>query len=300
VRAAPCPSIVRREARKVEGAFRLRAAGEPFSEIGRRFGWSHSTTRQILANEVYLGVIRHGGFRRENAHDAIVSRELFDSANAARTVQAVPPGDTTNDRLLTGLARCQGCDKTLKTVRRRRADGSHVVSYYCKNAASEPCPERAYVHADELDAFVEEWFTEAIGTVPRVVDVVAVGVELDQAQAALAKAQEQLRRYVDKVDIEDAAVWQHGRTPASAAWPKPGNEWGNYLPAFRVFPPAGRSGRTGTASMRSSAARCSPPRSTASTFAGAPARISRAASRSSGATGRSPSPMSRTMKRASG
>jgi DNA invertase Pin-like site-specific DNA recombinase len=44
--------VVPREARKVEQAFELRAQGVPFSEIGRRFGWGHSTTRQILANEV--------------------------------------------------------------------------------------------------------------------------------------------------------------------------------------------------------------------------------------------------------
>ena len=191
-------------------AFELRVQGVPLAAIGRRFGWSHSTARQILANEAYLGVIRHGGFRNENAHDAIVSRDLFDAANAARTVQAAPPGETTRDRLLVGLARCQGCGRTLKTVRRKRADGSYVVSYFCKDAASEPCPDRAYVHADELDAFAEEWFTEAIRTVPRMVDVVAVGVELDQAQQALAHAEEQLRRYVEDIVIEDAAVAQRG------------------------------------------------------------------------------------------
>lgn len=207
-RALPL-KIVRRLAAKVREAFELRAQGVPIAAIGRRFGWSHSTTRQILSNEVYLGVVQHGGFRNENAHDAIVSRDLFDAANAARTVQPVAPGDTTRERLLIGLARCQGCGRTLKTVRRKRADGSYVVSYFCKDAASEPCPERAYVHADDLDAFVEQWFTEEIRTVPRMVDVVAVGVALEQAQAVLAKAQVQLRRLVDNVDIDDPAVFQH-------------------------------------------------------------------------------------------
>jgi hypothetical protein len=78
------------------------------------------------------------------------------------------------------LARCAGCGHTLKTVRAPRAHGRYVVSYYCKDAASASCPERAYVHADELDAFVEQWFTEAISTVPRMVDIVSVGVELEK------------------------------------------------------------------------------------------------------------------------
>jgi DNA invertase Pin-like site-specific DNA recombinase len=199
-----------REARKVQQAFELRASGVPFSAIGRRFGWSHSTTRQILANEVYLGVIRHGAFRKEDAHPAIVSRELFDAANAARTFQPVPPGDTTRDRLLPGIARCGGCGKTLKVVRRPRADGSYVVAYYCKNAASEPCPDRAYVHADELDAFVAEWFEGTLRTVPRMVDVVAAGRDLEQAQTEQAKAQADLNAYVETADAMDAVLFRRG------------------------------------------------------------------------------------------
>jgi DNA invertase Pin-like site-specific DNA recombinase len=202
--------VVPREARKVQEAFELRAAGFPFAEIGRRFGWSHSTTRQILANDVYLGVARHGAFRNEDAHPAIVTRELFDAANAARTVQPVPPGDTTRDRLLPGIARCGGCGKTLKVVRRPRVDGSYVVAYYCKNAASEPCPDRAYVHADELDTFVAEWFAAALRKVPRMVDLVAAGRDLEKAQTEQARAQADLYAYVETADAMDQVLFRHG------------------------------------------------------------------------------------------
>jgi DNA invertase Pin-like site-specific DNA recombinase len=202
--------VVRGEAKKVREAFELRAQGVPFAAIGRRFGWSHSTTRQIIMNEAYLGVARHGEFRKENAHPAIVSRELFDAANAARTVQPVPPGETTRDRLLVGLARCGGCGRTLKTVRRKRADGSHVAAYFCKDAASERCTERAYVHADELDVFVGEWFAGALRDVPRIVDVVAAGRELAQAQAEQAAAEGQLNAYVENADAMDAVLFRRG------------------------------------------------------------------------------------------
>lgn len=200
-----------RQAAKVLEAFELRRGGMPFSEIARRHGWSHSTTRQILANEVYLGVIRHGEFRKEDAHPAIVSRELFDAVQATRTTQPVPPGDTTRDRLLPGLARCAGCGKTLKVVRRKRVDGSHAVAYFCKNAASERCPARAFVRAEELDVFVGRWFEEALREAPRMIDVVSAGRELEEAQVKLERLERDLRGYVETADATDPALFRHGR-----------------------------------------------------------------------------------------
>jgi DNA invertase Pin-like site-specific DNA recombinase len=199
-----------REAAKVLEAFELRSRGLPYAEIGRRFGWSHSTTRQILANEAYLGVVRHGGFRREGAHRAIVSRDLFDRVQGARTTQPVPPGDTTKDLLLVGLARCGGCGRTLKAVRRPRADGSFVVSYYCKDASSEPCSNRAYVHADALDAFIAAWFETTLANVPRMVDVVSAGRELEAAQRERDRAEAELAAFVESASALDARLFQRG------------------------------------------------------------------------------------------
>ena len=198
------------EAESVREAFRQRAAGVPFAEIGRQRGWSHSTARQILCNPAYIGVARAGEHVNEHAHPAIAERKLFDAAQAARTIQPVPPGDTTRDRLLLGLARCAGCGRTLKVVRRKRADGTYVASYFCKNAASEPCPERAYVHADELDAFVAEWFAGALETVPRMVDVVAAGRDLEQAQGEQAQAEADLNAYVETADAMDPVLFRRG------------------------------------------------------------------------------------------
>ena len=130
--------VDRREARKVREGFEFRASGVPFSKIARRFGWSESTTRHLLGNEVYLGVVRHGGFRRENAHEPIVSRELFDAVQAARTVQPTPPGDTTRDRLLVGLARCKGCGATLRALRRKGRDGTYTYSYFVLTVPGSP------------------------------------------------------------------------------------------------------------------------------------------------------------------
>jgi DNA invertase Pin-like site-specific DNA recombinase len=178
------PEVVERQAVKVREAFRLRAAGTPFSQIAKRMRWSHSTARQMLRNEAYIGVARCGELVNETCFPRIVSRQQFEAAQAGRTTQQVPAGKTTKGLLLLGLARCAGCGKTLKAIRRKRADGSYVTAYYCKDAASEPCADRAYVHADELDAYIGGWFTDALKTAPRMIDVVSAGRELEAAQGS--------------------------------------------------------------------------------------------------------------------
>ena len=202
--------VAEAEAELVRESFRLRASGVPFSEIARRHGWSHSTTRQMLANVAYVGTVRAGSHVNEHAHPAIVERDLFEAAQASRTTQPVPPGDTTRGLLLLGIARCGGCGRTLKVVRRPRADGSHVAAYYCKNAASEPCVERAYVHADDLDGFIEDWFAGALTNVPRMVDVVAAGVELERAQAGQTAAESELHAFVETASALDPVLFQRG------------------------------------------------------------------------------------------
>jgi site-specific DNA recombinase len=207
------PVIVEREAAKVRDAFERRAAGESFSAIGRRHGWSHSTVRQMIGNPAYVGVARMRGERdNESAYPPIVTRQLFDQANATRTTQPAASGATTSERLLRGLATCAGCGRTLKVVRRRRANGSHATSYYCKNAASEPCADRAFVHAEPLEQFVCEWFREALEQVPRLVDVVSAGRELDRAQAEQEQAEAELVAYVENASVRDPAVFQRGLT----------------------------------------------------------------------------------------
>jgi site-specific DNA recombinase len=204
------PVIVEKQAAKVREAFRLRAAGTPFSQIAKRFRWSHSTTRQMLCNEAYIGIARSGEFVNEHAFPPIVTRQEFEAAQAGRTTQPVPAGETTKGLLLLGLARCAGCGRTLKAIRRKRADGSYVGAYYCKNAASEACTDRAYVHTDALDTYIGAWFTDALKTVPRMVDVVAAGRELDAAQAEQVQAEVQLNAYIENADALDAARFQRG------------------------------------------------------------------------------------------
>ena len=201
--------VVPEAAAVVRDAFERRAAGEAYSAIGRRYGWSHSTTRQRLSDEAYIGVARSGAYRNEDAHEAVVSRELFDAARVSPT-SARPTGETTADRLLVGVARCTGCGRTLKTVRRKRSDGSYVVSYFCKDAASDPCPERAYVHADALDAYIAGWFEDVLASDTRFVEAVEAAKELDEARVEVEAVEAELVAFVENASALDAALFARG------------------------------------------------------------------------------------------
>lgn len=229
--------IVTDEAATVRAIFNARAAGEPATAIARRFGFAHSTVRQMLACETYLGVVRHGGFVNEHAHEAIVDRDLWDAVQAAKTTIPAVTGSTTVDRLLIGIARCSGCGRTLKTVRAPRKNGPPVVAYFCKNAAKDECPNRAFVRADELDAYVTAWFEDALATVPRMVDVVAAGRDLQTAQTELARVKADLDKFV-VMEINDPALFQKGldaRTARVAA----AEDKVRHLAAHRSRLPAG-------------------------------------------------------------
>ena len=197
-------AVDKREAAKVRDMFERRAAGESYGSIGRRHELAASSVRQILAREAYLGVARSGQNRNEHAHPPIVSRELFEQANAARTSRPVPAGKTTRDRWLVGLVRCASCGCTMKAIRDTRKG---VASYYCKQHS---CGERAFVQADVIEAFVADWFTEALRNAPRLVDVVGQAEELEEAHAEREQAEAELVAFVETASALDMKLFQRG------------------------------------------------------------------------------------------
>jgi len=79
-----------------------------------RYGAWTATSRvsEIIKNDVYIGTSRFGDIAYENAHEAIVSRELFDKANARRRRKIEKFGYGNNfskTSLLSGLVWCARC-----------------------------------------------------------------------------------------------------------------------------------------------------------------------------------------------
>lgn len=198
-----------REARKVRDAFERRARGESVNSISRRYGWAH--TNRMFATETYIGTIRSGEFVNEHAHEAIVSRELFDQVNGARTIRAVPTGDGTRERLLVGLAVCASCGKTLKVTKRPGRNGKQQADvYYCRDSAKGRCEARAFVHCDALDEHVADWFERELATSRKLIDVREASRALEEAVAERDEAVAERDAYVTVASALDAQLFQKG------------------------------------------------------------------------------------------
>src|SRR5438876_1212824 len=62
----------------VRDAYRMRARGDSLEAIRAHLGVRYaSVVSRLLANEVYLGVVRHGALVNLEAHDAIIDGALF-------------------------------------------------------------------------------------------------------------------------------------------------------------------------------------------------------------------------------
>ena len=98
------------DAEKVRKLFQMYADGEKLAEIGRKLNLPFYHYYPVLKNEVYLGTLKAGQWRYENAHEPIVDRETWDrvqkrisdaSLNAANKAKHL--------YLLSGMLVCGKC-----------------------------------------------------------------------------------------------------------------------------------------------------------------------------------------------
>jgi DNA invertase Pin-like site-specific DNA recombinase len=98
--------------------------------------WSLQVILQMLDNEKYTGVMTYADeegtkIRHENAHPAIISRELFEKVQRLRKERRNTPSGTLGSRhLLSGLVRCGLCGGPMHTVKHSKKDTSRA--YRCK------------------------------------------------------------------------------------------------------------------------------------------------------------------------
>jgi DNA invertase Pin-like site-specific DNA recombinase len=104
--------------------------------ITRRGGnWNVVSVRDILKNPVYTGTYTRLGMRRSNVHEAIISRELFRTAQD-QTLERRPLGRVVRSEpfLLSGAVYCGYCGNKMMGVTRRqswkRKDGRRGAAVY--------------------------------------------------------------------------------------------------------------------------------------------------------------------------
>lgn len=162
--------------------------------------WTVNSVSSIVHNPTYLGEVRSGTYVNKDAHDAIVSRTLWDDANAHD--HANPHGENMVYPL-TGIIRCSSCGVRMvgRSNRKKRKDGSEVVYRYydCRRKHGfGRCPKPMRVRADVVEAEIERVFVDRFVNpcCERLAEGVVTGVDLEAAVLALEAADADLRDFL--------------------------------------------------------------------------------------------------------
>ena len=87
--------IDKRNIKKVQTIFNMRAAGVHYREISEKTGVPISTLYNILKNPTYAGKVKYNGKVYEGSHQAIIEPQLFNKINPQDSVNS----NTLKDRV---------------------------------------------------------------------------------------------------------------------------------------------------------------------------------------------------------
>jgi DNA invertase Pin-like site-specific DNA recombinase len=153
-------------------------------------GWTAGRVKSIVEARVYLGEVRSGEFVNPDAHEAIVSAELWERANARRKTTARRDGE---DYPLTGLLYCSECGVRMRGTTTHKA-GTAYRSYKCRvNHPFGRCPAPANINADDIeraamDTFADRYFGITLNGHADTSALDAATAELEAAEHDLATA----------------------------------------------------------------------------------------------------------------
>ena len=199
------------EAEMVLRGFQMRASGASHLDIAREIGRKRITVTTMLKNRVYLGEIRgSGGAINREAHDPIVSHELFAAVQARQGVKAANTGRTNGSYapMLSGLIRCAECGYLLQISYSKRAKGPVKTNYHCMSPSSNrPCAGCA-ADAERVDKYVRSQLdlnNEVIRDLYQGAERawVAARRQVEEAETALSN-------YVEAASSLDAGLFQRG------------------------------------------------------------------------------------------
>lgn len=102
------------DAEKVRELFRLYADGEKLADIGRKLNLPFNHYYPVLRNEVYIGTLKSGEWRHENAHEAIVDRDTWDRVQKRMGDASLNAANRASHfYLLSGIIVCGECGRRL-------------------------------------------------------------------------------------------------------------------------------------------------------------------------------------------
>jgi len=194
---------------KIVAAFEARGAGQPWSEVCDILDCGLSQASKVVHNPVYLGRIIYGNLANNDAHEPLITRDLWEAAQLNHPRPARRP-DTAR-ALLAGLVRCAGCGWRLTP--NVQTKGGYVERGYRCNAVrktSGKCPAPAIISQAKLDPYVERLALEQIGAIDP--DATGRSDAVDRATTTLANAEAELAAYQQATSVLDvgAEAFGHG------------------------------------------------------------------------------------------
>jgi DNA invertase Pin-like site-specific DNA recombinase len=165
--------------------------------------WSRMTVKGMIARRTYLGEVHHGKHVNAKAHEPIVSTTLWRRAQNGKG-RRTPRGTY----LLSGLARCASCGRTLRGSalghKPRPGRKAPPPRIYTCNAAE--CEARSTIVVDRLDTEVVKQFFEHLDTFHiRAVD----DSEIDAAKQAVEQHTANVEALAAVVPSHPAAIAAH-------------------------------------------------------------------------------------------
>jgi DNA invertase Pin-like site-specific DNA recombinase len=194
------------EAPAVVEMFERRAAGEGWGAIAdalnaagvlTRTGgkWTHARVRDVINRRTYLGEVASGhDYVNPNAHEAIITQDLWDRAHARDGKRRTTTGATRTDAFLNiGIARCTSCGGAMGP---HFSSGGRGERYRCHiNFGWGKCTAPASIARAELDAHVEEMFLTDVLALEHELRASDATTALDAARAARDAAKASLRSW---------------------------------------------------------------------------------------------------------
>lgn len=118
----------------------------PRERRGRPVPWTETDVARILASRVYLGEVRYGQLVNPNAHDPLVSHDLWARCQRRRGERR----SAHRGFLLSGIVRCANCRYAMAGWAYGGSDGATRV-YVCR---SKSCDQRSTILARTLEEHV--------------------------------------------------------------------------------------------------------------------------------------------------
>ena len=126
------------DAERVKAFFRMYADGKRLADIAEALNLPFKNYNAVLKNEVYLGTLISGEWRKENAHEAIIDLATFEQCQ--RRMKNSPYNAANRAKvhyLLSGLLVCGYCGRRMVAT----TSGKGKYAYFYYSCRTKGCPK---------------------------------------------------------------------------------------------------------------------------------------------------------------